>query len=38
VAVKVGLFPTLDTVEVHFYKSSAHRDRLRMIQWLLPGE
>lgn len=35
VAVKVGLYHTLDTVEVHFYKDSPRADRRRLIGWLV---
>lgn len=35
VAVKIGLYKTLDTVEVHFYKDSPHADRRRLIGWLV---
>ena len=35
VAVKVSVYRSLDTIEVHFYKSSNHRDRRRIIGWLV---
>lgn len=35
VAVKIGLYRALDTVEVHFYKDSPHADRRRLIGWLV---
>lgn len=35
VAVKIGLYPTLDTLEVHFYKSSDRRDRREVIRQVL---